>query len=112
LPKIVASTTPGHQHVVDLGRIGRGAAAIEHVFRAVDDAHEAIGIDRAHVARMPEGGRELACPGLRTGQVGGHDDGANALQREPCGAERGPVADRQQHAVADVPACAQLQCRL
>jgi len=43
------------------GRSPARRAAQRSTGVAVDDTHEALGVDRAEVARAPEGGDDLAC---------------------------------------------------
>ena len=63
---------PGHQHVLDLDREDLVAAAVEHVFLAVEHPHIAFGVDRAQVARMPVAGGEGFGGGLGVGPIAGH----------------------------------------
>jgi hypothetical protein len=53
-------SVPENRRPLD-GRSPARRAAQRSTGVAVDDTHEALGVDRAEVARAPEGGDDLAC---------------------------------------------------
>jgi hypothetical protein len=47
------------EHRFHLGRIDLQTAAVDHVLLAVEDAHEALRVDRAEIAGAPEASDEI-----------------------------------------------------
>src|SRR5512140_716525 len=58
--------------VLDLGTENLEAAAVDHVFLAIEYAHEAIRVHRSNIARAPEAVDKLARIGFRTPPITRH----------------------------------------